>query len=81
MPQTNLEVATPDASMFVKQKMTYEEFLREYDGQSAEYVDGEIIKTMSVTERYDDLTRFLQALLRFLLKPKILVEYAVNLIK
>lgn len=51
-------------------KMTYEEFLREYDGQYAEYVDGEIIKDMSVTQRHDDLTLFLQALLRFFVEAK-----------
>ncbi len=51
-------------------KMTYEEFLREYDGQYAEYVDGEIIKDMSVTDRHDDLTRFLQALLRIFVEEK-----------
>ena len=51
-------------------KMTYEEFLREYDGQYAEYVDGEVIKNMSVTQRHDDLTRFLQALLRFFVEAK-----------
>ena len=51
-------------------KMTYEEFLREYAGQYAEYVDGEIIKDMSVTQKHDDLTRFLQALLMFFVEAK-----------
>ena len=51
-------------------KMTYEEFLREYTGQYAEYVDGEIIKNMSVTQQHDDLTLFLQALLRFFVEAK-----------
>lgn len=51
-------------------KMTYEEFLREYDGQYAEYVDGEIIKDMSVTKTHDNLVRFLQALLRFFVEQK-----------
>lgn len=51
-------------------KMTYEEFLREYDGQYAEYVDGEVISDMSVTQRHDDLTLFLQALLRFFVEAK-----------
>lgn len=69
MPQTNLEIPnTP--SGFVPQKLTYEEFLREYDGQYAEYVDGEIISNMSVTQQHDNLTGFLQALLRFFVEIK-----------
>ena len=51
-------------------KMTYEEFLREYDGQYAEYIDGEIIRDMSVTKTHDNLVRFLQALLRFFVEQK-----------
>lgn len=51
-------------------KMTYEEFLREYDGQYAEYVDGEILSNMSVTKTHDNLVRFLQALLRFFVEQK-----------
>lgn len=51
-------------------KMTYEEFLREYAGQYAEYVDGEIISNMSVTKTHDNLVRFLQALLRFFVEQK-----------
>ena len=65
MSQTNLEVATPDNLIFVNQKMTYEEFLREYDGQYAEYVDGEIVKPMSVTEKHDFITGFLITILTF----------------
>ena len=51
-------------------KMTYEEFLREYDGQYAEYVDGEIIKNMSVTQRHDFLTNFLMTVLTFYVSTK-----------
>lgn len=51
-------------------KMTYEEFLHEYAGQYAEYVDGEIISNMSVTKTHDNLVRFLQALLRFFVEQK-----------
>ena len=51
-------------------KMTYEEFLREYDGQYAEYVDGEIIKDMSVTQKHDFLTNFLVTLLTFYVSTK-----------
>ncbi len=65
MSQSNLEVSNPQNTSFVPPKPTYEEFLREYDGQYAEYVDGQVIKNMSVTDRHDDLTNFLKALLVF----------------
>ena len=74
MSQMNPEISTPTANIapppFVNQKITYGEFLRQYDGQYAEYVDGEVIKNMSVTQRHDDLARFLQALLRFFVEEK-----------
>ena len=70
MSQTNLEVSNAISSGFVPQKLTYEEFLREYDGQYAEYVDGEVIKDMSVTNKHDDLTIFLKALLVFFVQAK-----------
>jgi Uma2 family endonuclease len=65
MSQTTLEVVTPDNLIFVNHKMTYEEFLREYAGQYAEYVDGEIVKPMSVTEKHDFITGFLMTVLTF----------------
>ncbi len=71
MESTIAEISTQAATPIVSSaKMTYEEFLREYDGQYAEYVGGEVIKPMSVTQRHDDLTRFLQALLRFFVEVK-----------
>jgi len=73
MSQMNPEISTPtvnNAPPFVNQKITYGEFLRQYDGQYAEYVDGEVIKPMSVTQRHDDLARFLQALLRFFVEER-----------
>lgn len=51
-------------------KMTYEEFLREYDGQYAEYVDGEILSNMSVTDKHDFLTNFLATILTFYISTK-----------
>ncbi len=51
-------------------KMTYEEFLREYDGQYAEYVDGEVIKPMTVTRTHSKLTHFLSSLLQFFVESK-----------
>ena len=74
MSPMNPEISAPTANIapppFVNQKITYGEFLRRYDGQYAEYVDGEVIKPISVTQRHDDLTRFLQALLRFFVEAK-----------
>lgn len=71
MTQTDTEIITSSGSQFVpKQELSYEEFLVKYDGQYAEYVDGEVIENMSVTQRHDDLTLFLKALLRFFVEAK-----------
>lgn len=70
MSQANLEVSNVNPSGFIPQKLTYEEFLREYDGQHAEYVDGDVIKDMSVTSKHDELTIFLKALLVFFVQAK-----------
>ena len=70
MQQTNVEISNTSPVIVPGYKMSYEKFLREYDGQYAEYVDGEIIKDRSVTKRHDDLTGFLQALLRFFVETK-----------
>ncbi|MBA2493332.1 MAG: Uma2 family endonuclease [Acidobacteria bacterium] len=70
MPQINPEISTPTTSSYVPQKLTYEEFLREYDGQYAEYVGSEAIKPMSITQKHDDLTSFLRAILRFYIEAK-----------
>lgn len=69
MPQSNLEVSNQSPS-FVPQKLTYEEFLREYDGQYAEYVDGEVFANMSVTDKHDFLTKFLITILTFYVSTK-----------
>lgn len=71
MENTTTETSTQTSTPIVSSsKMTYEEFLREYDGQYAEYVDGEVIKDMTVSKKHDDLTGFLQALLRFFVEVK-----------
>src|SRR5882757_7852579 len=70
MSQSNLEVSNPNNTSFVPPKLTYEEFLREYDGQYAEYVDDEVIKPMSVTERHNALTHFLSSLLQLFIEAK-----------
>ncbi|MDQ3633119.1 MAG: Uma2 family endonuclease [Acidobacteriota bacterium] len=64
MAQTNTEIITSSGSQFVpKQEISYEEFLVKYDGQYAEYVDGEVIENMSVTQRHDLLVGFLRTIL------------------
>ena len=66
MSQMNPEISTPTANNappFVNQKITYGEFLRQYDGQYAEYVDGEILEPFLVSERHNNLTIFLSSLL------------------
>ncbi len=68
--QSNLEVSNVDSSAFVPQKLTYEEFLREYDGQYAEYVDDEVIKPRSVTQRHEFLIGFLRTILTFYTEAK-----------
>lgn len=66
MAQINSETTSSTNPQFVpKQKLTYEEFLVEYDGQYAEYVDGEVIENMSVTQRHDLLVGFLRTILTF----------------
>ncbi len=68
MSQMNPEISTPivnAAPPFVSQKPAYEEFLREYDGQYAEYVDDEVIKPISVTQAHDLLIGFLRTILTF----------------
>ena len=62
MSQVNLEVSNTSPAIVFASKMTYEEFLREYDGQYAEYVDGDIIKDISVTDKHEDINSFLKAL-------------------
>jgi len=70
MSQVNPEISTSTAAPFIPHKLTYEEFLREYDGQYAEYVDDEVIIPMSVTQTHDNLTNFLSAALRFYVEAK-----------
>lgn len=73
MSQMNPEISTPTAKpapLFVAQKITYGEFLRQYDGQYAEYIDGEVINPMSVTKTHNELTRFLGNILQFYVETK-----------
>ncbi len=71
MPQINPETSTPIvAPPLAPRKLTYEEFLREYDGQYAEYVDDEVIRPMSVTQRHNELTHFLSGILQLFAETK-----------
>lgn len=70
MPQVIIDSSNTNPSAFVATKLTYEEFLREYDGRYAEYIDSEVIEPMSVTQRHDDLTGFLIALLRIFIEER-----------
>jgi len=70
MPQLNIDNATANPAGFVPQKLTYEEFLRAYDGQYVEFVDDEVVIPMSVTQRHDDVTGFLLALLRVFVEER-----------
>jgi len=70
MSQADLRVSNTNSAPYVPQKLTYEEFLREYDGQYAEYVDDEVIEPMSVTQRHDFLLGFLRTILTFYIQAK-----------
>jgi Uma2 family endonuclease len=71
MENTIAEISTQTSTPIISSsKMTYEDFLREYNGQYAEYVDGEVIKPMTVTKTHSKLTHFLSSLLQFFVESK-----------
>jgi len=47
-----------------KGKISFEDFLVEYDGQFAEWIDGEVFLDMSASDRHQDLVSFLSSILR-----------------
>ncbi len=59
-----LEVAEKKVSTIRKKKMSFEDFLTEYDGKHAEWIDGEVIEFMSASYKHQDLCDFLVAVLR-----------------
>lgn len=60
-----LTVQNSPAAPFVSpNKISFEDFLVKYDGQFAEWIDGEVILTMSASDRHQDLESFLSAILR-----------------
>lgn len=72
MSQANPEISTAPAASppFVPRKLTYEDFLREYAGRYAEYVEGDVIEPMSVTKKHSELTHFLSNILQFYVEAK-----------
>lgn len=70
MSQILLESSLTNPTPYISSKLTYEEFLKAYDGRYAEFVDAEVIEPMSVTERHDDVTGFLFALLRIFIEER-----------
>lgn len=59
-----LEVAEKKVSTIRKKKMSFEDFLTEFDGKHAEWIDGEVIEFMSASYKHQDLCDFLVAVLR-----------------
>ncbi len=57
-------VATP-AQNVRQPVISFEDFLVKFDGQFAEWIDGEVILTMSASDRHQDLEGFLSSILRF----------------
>lgn len=48
----------------VAQKISFEEYLTQYEGQHAEWIEGEVITYMSASDRHQDLVGFLESILR-----------------
>ena len=59
-----LEVAENKVSAVEKDKISFEEYLTEYDGKHAEWINGEVIELMSASDRHQNLSDFLIAILR-----------------
>ncbi len=70
MSQILVDSSPANPAPYVSSKLTYEEFLKAYDGRYAEFVDAEVIEPMSVTEKHDDVTGFLFALLRIFIEER-----------
>lgn len=70
MSQILVDPSSTNPTPYVSSKLTYEEFLKAYDGRYAEFVDTEVIEPMSVTDRHDDVTGFLFALLRIFIEER-----------
>lgn len=51
-------------------KLSYEEFLTEYDGYYVEYVNSEVIGPMTVGLRHNELTGFLQSIFQLFVETR-----------
>ena len=49
-------------------RISFEDFLRAYDGVHAEWVDGSVVPMSPVSDRHQDIVDFLAALLRYLVE-------------
>lgn len=63
-----LEVAEKRVSPIRKKKISFEEFLTKFDGKHAEWIDGEVIEFMSASDKHQDLSDFLIAILRIFIE-------------
>ncbi len=50
--------------------MSYEDFLIRYDGRHAEWVDGEVIVTLPISDRHDAVSTFLTMVLGFFVQSR-----------
>ncbi|MFL5383978.1 MAG: Uma2 family endonuclease [Longimicrobiaceae bacterium] len=50
------------------ERISFEDFLRAYDGMHAEWVDGSVVPMSPVSDRHQDIVDFLAALLRHLVE-------------
>jgi len=74
MAQIQSEIFTTTGPGFIPQKLTYEEFLRKFDGYYVEYVNSEVIGPMTVGSRHNQLTGFLRGLLQLFVEAQDLGE-------
>lgn len=70
MNEPNLKIKTHTPPNISAPEMTYEEFLRKYEGQYAEYVGSKVIVNMTVTETHNRLTNFLSTLMQVFVEQK-----------
>ncbi len=63
MPNSVTEISNP-APVIAPEKLTYDTFPRLHVGRRVDYVDGEVRANITVTRTHDNLTGFLNAILR-----------------
>lgn len=74
MAQIQSEGFDPTATSFIPRSMTYEEFLKEFDGKYVEFVASEVIGPMTVGLKHEQLTGFLRSLLQIFVEERSLGE-------